>query len=103
MGYKLTSKDMERARKRQEQKGPQRPSFLLFWIQIIITLGAVVLAIWSFFNEKMIMWLQVLVAFDMLVMAWNNYRYYKRKYFTALYVLVAVFIAYLVVRGLIWG
>ncbi len=103
MGYKITSKDIERAQKRQEAKGPKRPSKCLFVLQIIITIVAAFLAIASFFEETMVMWLQILVALDMLVMALNNHFSYKRKYFTALYVLVALFIGYLVVSRLIWG
>lgn len=54
-------------------------------LQIILTISVVVLAIISLFNHSLFSILEIVIGFDMFVMAYNNHWVYRREKVTPFY------------------
>ncbi len=81
--------------KKEENKVSPINRYNILWvnIQAFITFAVLVLAILSLaIDEKYFILMEILVALDLFVMAFNNYRIYKRKNATILYVVVGIFL-----------
>ena len=59
-------------------------------IQIVFTILTVILFVIYLFNRDLLSYLQLSLGVTLLVMAYNNYRIYKRAGTTILYVIVGV-------------
>ena len=68
------------------------------WIQAILTALIVIFLIINFFIPVELM-IEVLLVAVLLMMSYNNYRVYRRKGFTIIYLIAAI----LVVIGMIYG
>lgn len=68
------------------------------WIQAILTALIVIFLIINFFVPVLLI-LEILFILTLLVMSYNNYKIYKRKGFTILYIVAAI----LVLLGMLYG
>ena len=68
------------------------------WIQAILTTLIVIFLIINFFAPVLVI-LEILFILTLLVMSYNNYKIYKRKGFTILYIVAAI----LVLLGMFYG
>lgn len=68
------------------------------WIQAILTALIVIFLIINFFVPVLLI-LEILFILTLLVMSYNNYKIYKRKGFTILYIIAAI----LVLLGMLYG
>lgn len=68
------------------------------WIQAILTALIVIFLIINFFTPVLFL-LEILFILTLLVMSYNNYKIYKRKGFTILYIVAAI----LVLLGMFYG
>lgn len=68
------------------------------WIQAILTALIVIFLIINFFVPVLLI-LEILFISTLLVMSYNNYKIYKRKGFTILYIVAAI----LVLLGMLYG
>ncbi|MBE6157849.1 MAG: hypothetical protein E7160_03555 [Firmicutes bacterium] len=68
-------------------------------IQIVITVLTVILAILFIFNQKYMTLFEFSLGLNLLVMAFNNYKIYKRSKLTLIYAFVGVMILFLIFLG----
>ena len=68
-------------------------------IQIVITVLTVILAILFIFNQKFMTLFEFSLGLNLLVMAFNNYKIYKRSKLTLIYALVGAMILFLIFLG----
>ena len=68
------------------------------WIQAILTALIVIFLIINFFVPVLLI-LEIIFILTLLVMSYNNYKIYKRKGFTILYIVAAI----LVLLGMLYG
>ena len=61
-------------------------------LQILITIVVVVLGIICLLGHDLYFFLEVSIALDLLVMAYNNYKIYHKKNLTWIYIIVAVLV-----------
>lgn len=61
-------------------------------IQFVLTLSVLVVGIISIFNSGIINIFYGLLAVTLLVLAYNNYKYFKKKYMNYLYIIFAVYL-----------
>ena len=61
-------------------------------IQIVVTILTVILAVVFIFNHSIFKLFQLSLGLNLLVMAFNNYKIYKRSNITIVYALVGVII-----------
>jgi len=69
-----------------------RSNILLVDIQVFLTFVVVILFIIGMFNKKFIYSVEIALFFALLCMAYNNYKIYKRKFATVLYLIFSVII-----------
>ena len=67
-------------------------------IQAIITLAALVVGIITIFNNDLLNVFLGIMALTLLVMAYNNYKYFKKKNMNYFYIIIA---AYLIISIII--
>ena len=82
--YKQLTKINPPKEKKQNQVG--------IYIQLGLTLASIILLIVYFFKPQFMIYLQITFALDLLMMAYNNKTTYKRRYFSVLYVIMALVI-----------
>ena len=68
------------------------------WIQAILTALIIIFLIINIFTPVLFL-LEILFILTLLVMSYNNYKIYKRKGFTILYIVAAI----LVLLGMFYG
>lgn len=74
-------------------------SMLGIYIQVGLTLAAMILFIVYLFKSEMLVYLQITFAIDLFMMAYNNHTRYKRKFFSILYLLFGLCILGFVIAG----
>ena len=80
---------------KKENKNSPVNRYNIIWvnIQAFITLAVLVLAVLSLaVDDKYFILMEILVAVDLFVMAFNNYRIYRRRNATIWYVVVGIFL-----------
>ena len=65
-------------------------------IQIVVTIFTIILAILFIFNQKYAKLFEFSLGINLLVMAFNNYKIYKRSRLTLVYGIVGVIILLLI-------
>lgn len=65
---------------------------ILFWVQAIITIVAIFLAVGALFYKELLLYMEFSVAFLMFIMAINNQIIFKREKFTLFYALTGLFV-----------
>jgi len=71
-------------------------------LQLVLTVVSLCLVTWSFFDSSLLLFVEISFLFTMLLMAYNNYRVYKRRSFTYLYGGVGM-ILLIVIFYHLWG
>lgn len=61
-------------------------------IQLVLVICSIIFFIISLFEKTFLYLAEILVALTLFVMAYNNQKTYKRKYFTIIYIIFACFI-----------
>ena len=82
-------------KKKEEQKGPEKiTKFNLVFVdlQILITICTIVIAVLYMFNKVPFKLFQLSLGINLLMIAFNNYKIYKRSRLTVLYAVVGVII-----------
>lgn len=77
-----------------------RKNKLFINIQVFLTFLVVVLFIVCLFNRKYMSYVEITLFFALLCMAYNNFKIYKRKFATILYLVVAVLVLVFFIIGL---
>ena len=76
-----------------------RSNILFVDIQVFLTFVVVILFIIGMFNKEFIYGVEIALFLALLCMAYNNYKIYKRKFATVLYLVFAVIIlAFFILR-----
>ena len=78
-----------------------RTNILFVDIQVFLTCLVIILFIIAIFNKKMIIGVEIALFLALLCMAYNNFKIYKRKFATILYLVVAVVILVLLILRLL--
>ena len=78
-----------------------RTNILFVDIQVFLTCLVIILFIIALFNKKMIIGVEISLVLALLCMAYNNFKIYKRKFATIMYMVVAVVILVLLVLRLL--
>ncbi len=71
-------------------------------LQFVLTVSSLILFGWSCFDSTVLIYVEASFMVTMFLMAYNNYRVYKRKVFTYLYGGVGIILA-LVLLSRLWG
>ena len=66
-----------------------RTNILFVNIQVFLTVLVIILFIVCLFNKKFIIGVEISLFFALLCMAYNNFKIYKRKFATIMYLVVA--------------
>ena len=74
-----------------------RTNILFVDIQVFLTCLVIILFIITLFNKKMIIGVEIVLILALLCMAYNNFKIYKRKFATIMYIVVAVAILVLLI------
>lgn len=61
-------------------------------IQVILSLGLLVVGIIFIFNREIDNIFYGLLALNLLVLAYNNYKYFHKKYMNYLYIIFAIYL-----------
>ncbi len=61
-------------------------------VQVVLVFCLLVFAVISIFNSEFMPAVTLVTGLTLLVMAYNNYRIYKRKSFTMLYIAIGVIV-----------
>lgn len=61
-------------------------------LQFIVTIVVVIMGILSLFVEGIFPFFEIVMAIDLFIMAFNNYKIYKKPYFTIIYIAVGIFL-----------
>lgn len=68
----------------------KRINSVLLWIQTLLFVGIIILLASSLFLPLLLFPLQVLIVLLLFTMGYNNYKLYKRKCFTPVYVGIGI-------------
>ena len=68
-------------------------------LQILVTIVAVILGLICLFGWDLSFYLKIIVAVDLLIMAYNNYKIYHKKNLTIVYILVAMMVLIMTIIG----
>lgn len=77
----------------------KKTAILGIYLQMFVTVVVVILGLICLFGGDFSFLLKILVAVDLLVMAYNNYKVYPKKKLTILYVLVAIVVLVVTIVG----
>lgn len=77
----------------------KKTAILGIYLQMLVTAVVVILGLICLFGGDFSFLLKILVAVDLLVMAYNNYKVYSKKKLTILYVLVAIVVLVVTIVG----
>lgn len=70
----------------------KKESKVSVYIQLILTIITIILAISYFINNDLLVFLQISLAFTMIIMGYNNKKIYKRTGFTYFYIIMGIII-----------
>jgi len=59
-------------------------------LQLFFTIVTIILLIWFFFNQSIVIYVELFLGLSLISMGINNHLIYKRKYFTVIYFLLGV-------------
>lgn len=76
--------------KKGEKKKLQTIDVIFVYLQILLTILTFILFIVFIFQQEIFKILQLSLGFDLLVMAYNNQRIYRRKFITAVYAFIGI-------------
>ena len=79
----------------------KKESKIGLYAQLLLTLATIVLALLYLIYKDLLIYLQLMLALDMFVIAYNNQKKYKRTFFTLLYIGTGVVILGIVVLNLL--
>ena len=79
----------------------KRESKIGLYAQLLLTIATIVLALLYLVYNNLLIYLQLILALDMFVIAYNNQQKYKRTFFTFLYVGTGIVILGIVVASLL--
>jgi len=71
------------------------------FVQMVLGSSIVIMMIISVFTNLFYTQLQILIVPELLVMAYNNQKLYKRKYMTIIYIALALYILISLIVGMI--
>ena len=96
MTKKVKSKEKSKKIEKKEikdviSKSPiNRFNIILVDIQVLLTMLVIILFIVCLFNRKYLIWVELSLSLALFCMAYNNFKIYRRKFATVLYLLVAL-------------
>ena len=61
-------------------------------LQFVFTIIVVMMGIISLFFDNIFPYFEIVMALDLFIMAFNNYRIYKKPYLTIVYIVFCVFL-----------
>ena len=71
------------------------------FIQMVLGVSIVIMMIISIFTGLLYTQLQILIVPELLIMAYNNQKLYKRKYMSIIYIVLALYISISLIVGMI--
>ena len=73
-----------------EKKKTVNSNIISVYLQIIITCVLVIVGIITLFRNSLFPILEIVMALDLLIVAYNNYKIYHKKKLTIVYLLFAI-------------
>ena len=71
------------------------------FIQMVLGVAIVIMMIISIFTNLLYTQLQILIIPELLIMAYNNQKLYKRKYMTIIYIALSLYILVSLIVGML--
>ena len=71
----------------------------LIIIQLILTIAVMIFAVVTIFVHDLLIWFELLLAITLIDMGINNHFIYRRKYFTAIYLVIGLALVYFFIKG----
>ncbi len=85
------------------KKENKKKSVLTLYLQLLVTIVAIVFVVLYFINHKYINYLEITLGIDFFIMGINNKNFYKRENVTIVYYIFAVITVVLGIVGFING